>query len=586
MSFTNQTSPVREVLKYFFKIPEYQRDYVWEEERAEDLVSSIIVHFLEYITREDDESRKDYFIGAVVFQKTDKDNTYYVVDGQQRLITLHLMISVCVNLLKKLGASSEIISKVSSDYLSEFNIDTEETTIKLQPVTDDMEKALKSLLRGQNLKPNDVSRSVENTYNAYNIIEKNIVSQLNIDLKKAESFSYFSDYLRQLITHLSHVTVLPFISTSNDESLTVFETLNSRGVGLTSLDIIKSLLYDRVREDEDKWDQMTEAWNNFIDKYNVLNINPNKFLRYLVVTHYSTSIKAQETLNWVRDNADNNQLNKSPLEFIKNMTTTAERIGLIQKGFYKEANPHPILKNIRLLASSSSQQLFFLLPVWDMGAEVFLEAAKICEAQIFVNKVLARYAGSTEKRFIEWGLEVKKKADKKAQKKYLEDKCWKEIQKEHDVIELQFLSVSWLETNRTFIKWILKRIEVELQTLAGETEIEKKGVAYYRRFDIEHVEPQNSDRFTNENIHNIGNLTVLERSYNRAVKDKPYNEKTGIYGKSHVYLTQSMNGHPEVGGKIKETFEKLKSFESWEETDVLIRAKMLFKILTEALNLR
>ena len=45
----------------------------------------------------------------------------------------------------------------------------------------------------------------------------------------------------------------------------MFETLNSKGVGLSSLDIIKSILFEVVSGAEDslEWDTLNQRWNSF-----------------------------------------------------------------------------------------------------------------------------------------------------------------------------------------------------------------------------------------------------------------------------------------------------------------------------------
>lgn len=63
-------------------IPEYQRTYCWEEKQVKDLW-----HSLKEVPLDG-----KYHLGTVILQKT-KDGEYAVIDGQQRLVTLTLVLS-------------------------------------------------------------------------------------------------------------------------------------------------------------------------------------------------------------------------------------------------------------------------------------------------------------------------------------------------------------------------------------------------------------------------------------------------------------------------------------------------------------
>jgi len=73
----------------FFKIPDYQRGYTWEEKQIEDLLKDI-----EHILLKEHK----HYTGTIVIAKTDESETYDIVDGQQRLTTLIILMQVIHNL--------------------------------------------------------------------------------------------------------------------------------------------------------------------------------------------------------------------------------------------------------------------------------------------------------------------------------------------------------------------------------------------------------------------------------------------------------------------------------------------------------
>lgn len=71
---------------YVFHIPDYQRPYAWEADEARTLLSDLI-------EAQEADAQEPYFLGSLVLIKQDEPDAD-VVDGQQRLTTLTLLLSV------------------------------------------------------------------------------------------------------------------------------------------------------------------------------------------------------------------------------------------------------------------------------------------------------------------------------------------------------------------------------------------------------------------------------------------------------------------------------------------------------------
>ena len=88
---------VNELLKMNINIPDYQRPYKWDIQNIEDL-------FLDITNAISDADRYrtefKYRIGTIILHQTE-DNTYDVVDGQQRIIALVLLKQCSVPFLKR-----------------------------------------------------------------------------------------------------------------------------------------------------------------------------------------------------------------------------------------------------------------------------------------------------------------------------------------------------------------------------------------------------------------------------------------------------------------------------------------------------
>ena len=95
-----------EIENIHFKIPDYQRAYSWQEHNWGQ--------FLEDLK----ECNNHFYLGQFIFEK--KDNAYFVIDGQQRITTLIIFLSVAINILKAQDTeNSDYSNKLFNTYLKE-----------------------------------------------------------------------------------------------------------------------------------------------------------------------------------------------------------------------------------------------------------------------------------------------------------------------------------------------------------------------------------------------------------------------------------------------------------------------------------
>lgn len=99
---------------YQFEIPPYQRPYAWEEEQARELLSDL----LDAMDNRD-ASGGLYFLGSIVLVKLPTEAQAKVIDGQQRLTTLAILLSVLRDLTTDLELKFErrsyVYQKASAD---------------------------------------------------------------------------------------------------------------------------------------------------------------------------------------------------------------------------------------------------------------------------------------------------------------------------------------------------------------------------------------------------------------------------------------------------------------------------------------
>lgn len=226
----------------WFRIPEYQRPYVWDNDQIDDLLDDLAFALTE-------KPEQDYFLGSFVYQfkragsapgqKFDEND---LLDGQQRMTTL-FMLFACIRDLSdnpKLKKACQAAIFQQGDEFDEvpertriaFAIRPEvqdfvDTHLKIDGGTND-ENELK-LLRKKSSDP-----SVRNMANAVLKMRRDLTS-LCENTETSFDLSKFYSFIRKNV-------LLIYVATENmDDAFRLFTILNDRGMPLRNSDILKSM---------------------------------------------------------------------------------------------------------------------------------------------------------------------------------------------------------------------------------------------------------------------------------------------------------------------------------------------------------
>jgi uncharacterized protein with ParB-like and HNH nuclease domain len=102
-----------------FSIPNYQRDYSWDESNIEKFCADIENSYTN--------NESMYFIGSIICIK--KDNNYEIIDGQQRITTIFIYLKIMKELIFNNKKESRLISAIENLL---FNLSTNELKLRLE----------------------------------------------------------------------------------------------------------------------------------------------------------------------------------------------------------------------------------------------------------------------------------------------------------------------------------------------------------------------------------------------------------------------------------------------------------------------
>lgn len=286
----------------YFKIPRFQRPYSWDTDEVESFWNDII-----------NEQSENYFIGSMVVYQTKKPN-FGIVDGQQRLTTITLLLSVIRNGFMKLGEDNlakgvhKYVEKPNIDNENEFILDSETSFPYLQDHIQSYD--------GFNIKC-EVGAEEQKLEKAFDILTEKVKEhipelEINSELQKPLFTNHDSDSVKKLKDLRDKILSLKlvFIQLDNeDDAYLIFETLNARGRDLATSDLIKNLVLKRIKSKSSALDQAKESWNSIVrqfDDINDANALDSFLLHYWLSMHgYTTDKKLfSHVKNYIGDNED------------------------------------------------------------------------------------------------------------------------------------------------------------------------------------------------------------------------------------------------------------------------------------------
>ena len=268
-----------------FVIPDYQRPYSWTKEHCETLWDDL--KDFAFADNFNDDSDK-YFLGTIVTVNIN-NNPGEVIDGQQRLITLSLLLRAFYEAFSpeysvQRNELSKCLWKIGKDYKPDFS----SCKISYEVVEDETGgDSFKKIIAEGIADKKDKSNYAEN----YRFFQRKIKDLTLDDL---------SLFMKRI---LDNCILLPIETNSQNTALRIFTTLNDRGLQLSDSDIFKAQLY--------KFYKFKVKVENFIKRWKALerlckkNFHPRRgtelddlFRRYM---YYAKAKKAVEEDSTISD---------------------------------------------------------------------------------------------------------------------------------------------------------------------------------------------------------------------------------------------------------------------------------------------
>lgn len=501
-----------------YSVPKYQRNYSWGEDQWEDLWCDI----------EDlEKSNYPHFMGSIVLQETRDTKNIDIIDGQQRLTTLSIFMSAIIfyidDLVKKDRDKTdnerrrEIFNKKYLGYESS-------TTLKIVP----------------KLTLNNTNNNFFTTY----IINKNTLDKAtlsdadNSNRLLHEAFVFFQNKIKEKFQEEDGKKIAEYVEMIGEQlkfiviivqneldAYVLFQTLNARGVELTAADLLKNYFLNLLKNESEILNQANAMWENINNKISTEKI-PD-FLRSVI--NSQTDLVTKNRL--FKEVKKNIRTSKEAFDFISKLNNLSSLYLALQNSNhnswndFSEQDVKHYIDILELLRFKSSLPLLIIAKEKITNDKDFTKILRACAILSIRYSISKTRTNKLESNYNKIACNI-------FHGKYKNTKeiidALKLIDINDDDFKKSFSIYSRKATSGNdakVVKFLLTSIERHLS----------EGTCDEQAATIEHIYPLS---LQGEEKHKLGNYILLEKQYNKDLKDKNFKEKRLIYNKSNFKLAK------------------------------------------------
>jgi hypothetical protein len=221
---------INKAFEWWYRVPDYQRPYVWGSDQVTDLLDDITEWML---IRPDSE----YFLGSIVLQEREKDGIkeYDLLDGQQRLSTC-LMIYAVGRDLAKIPLLHNYCQEAIFQQKDPFKNIPERLRI-VYDIREEVQKFINSYVKKEGGTNDETGLKAE--FESSDLSVQNMANAL-LEIRK-----FFQDTnapnADDFFKFLGNKVLLVYVSSPDlDDAFRMFTVLNDRGMRLRGSDILKT----------------------------------------------------------------------------------------------------------------------------------------------------------------------------------------------------------------------------------------------------------------------------------------------------------------------------------------------------------
>ena len=527
---------------FHYEVPKYQRDYSWDKEQWSDLWYDLMQMI---------EEKDSHYMGYLVLQTSD-DINFKIIDGQQRITTICILILAVINYLKKIQCSEDekkLNEQRANTLLTTYigNIDmitlTSVNKLVLNRNNNHFYKTyLSSLQEAPKRGLNASERLMKNAFDTFS-------SYLKEQYKNAEELISF---VENIVNNLFFTVI-----TVTDElnAFKVFETLNARGVQLSSSDLLKNYLFSVANEQhQTKLDELEDLWAEVSDILKETQVSD--FLRIYWNSNHKT-IRKNQLYKTIRDEIKTSEQSFSLLRDMRKKADIYMALKSSEDELWR--NNKDIRENLELLRLFNvTQPMSLLISAYsNLSLKEFDSLlSKIVIISFRYNIICGKNPNEQEVLYNKLALDIELNKTYNINDLLNSGIYVKDAEFEQTFTYKEFVYNSRNNQIAKYILCKLEKFEYGLTVDRDET-------------TLEHILPDNPDESwewddsaIQQYKYRLGNMALLEKGKNNDLGNASYLEKKNVYSKSSIPSTKK------IGDTVNE----------WSESIITTRQQKMAKI--------
>lgn len=581
----------------FYVVPDYQREYVWTEKEVQQLLQDIDEEF-------DVGDRREYFIGTVLVAPTAQAGHFEVIDGQQRLTTFFLLLCALRQRFKGEAQYPLFTGLLSTSYTDSGG--DLKTSLKLEPRYEHAGELMNRIVAIDADPQTTKAKIAAAGIPKFGSLDRLLGAYATIHAFFDANYKDL-DALRKYWGYLANNVVFIQISTDVSSALKIFETINERGVGLNSMDLLKNLLFTQVKPDE--FTRLKDEWKKITGPLERNKEKALRFLRYFIMANYKVKnerrdgvVREDEIYEWLidKDNAQMCGYRSDPFGFVRRIIRSVEQYIGFTEGRGNDGAPSVAMDTLQQLCGAAfSLHYVLLLATANFPKPLFDHFVRQLESFLFYYIFTKTPTKDLERNFSVWADELREIgeiADAKVQKVRLNEFVAERLHKNMagkdaelgDTLRRYTLGSMQQYRTRYLLAKLAQHVEMAFKGMSTPG-----GLGDFTALEIEHILPDTPEAdlrqsFTAANPGKpydeykvrLGNLTLLEKPINIVASNGFFEKKKPEYAKSGNYLTRSIASLNPVGknSSITRINERLRAFETWSALDIEQRQDMLIAL--------
>ena len=552
MNFNTTNNTFRQLMGngLSYRVPRFQRDYSWSTDEWDDLWQDMVGLFSE-------NPEPAHYMGYLVLQSSD-NRAFDIIDGQQRMTTLSLLMLAAVSHLKDLAVPNDSTDpqyrraeQLRNNYIGYLDPVTLVPRSKLTLNRHNDRFYQNYLVPLEHLPQRGLNASEHLLRRAFNWFKERIVEYSGND---GESVARFVDGVVDKL-FFTVITV-----TDELNAFTVFETLNARGVRLSSTDLLKNYLFSVVSRDgvhEAEIKSLEEIWEGIVDLLGSESFP--EFLRVFWNSHNRLVRKADlfKTIrNAIRDKSQ-------AFALIRDMDRHARVYAALRNPEDNSWTPDERNSLSQLQMFNVRQPLALLLAAFDQFAEDnraglrhFLRAIAVVSFRY--NVICGHPSNEQETMYNRIACNISAGHIDNATTAVAE---LKPVYPDDAKFKAAFATKVLRTTNsrnKKVVRFILFQLEAQLSGQRFDFESAK--------YDIEHVLPENPgdgwEQFDEQqreaSTYRLSNMTLLTTKDNRDLGNTNFSEKRPVYQASQFAITRRLGENFDTWNT-----DKIRSHQDW-----------------------